>query len=78
MSGESLLETREEGRRRKEGICQDYSGVKGIHFRNGFFTDTSKLTARVFCAHFSDKTGNLSLVGGIYKIPYIESIKFTA
>ena len=32
MSGESLLEAREEVRRRKEGICQEDTGVKGIPF----------------------------------------------
>ena len=32
MSGESLLEAREEGRRRKEGVCQEDTGVKGIPF----------------------------------------------
>ena len=32
MSGESLLEVREEGRRRKEGVCQEDTGVKGIPF----------------------------------------------
>ena len=33
MSGESLLEAREEGRRRKEGIFQEDTGIKGIPFK---------------------------------------------
>ena len=33
MSGESLLEAREEGMRRKEGIFQEDAGVKGIPFK---------------------------------------------
>ena len=35
MSGESLLEAREEGRSRKEGVCQEGTGVKGIPFEMG-------------------------------------------
>ena len=57
ISGESLLEARDEGRRRKEGVCQEDTGVKGIHFRNGLFPDTSKPPANVFCAHLLDKPG---------------------
>ena len=32
VSGKSLLESREEGGRRKEGVCQEDTGVKGIPF----------------------------------------------
>ena len=34
-SGESLLETREQGRRRKEGVCQEDTDIKGIPFKMG-------------------------------------------
>ena len=37
MLGESLLEAREEGRRRKEGVCKEDNDVKGIPFEMGFF-----------------------------------------
>ena len=29
MSGVDLLEAKKEGRRRKEGVCQEYIGVRG-------------------------------------------------
>ena len=32
ISGESLLEAREKRRRRKEGVCQEDIGAKGIPF----------------------------------------------
>ena len=35
MSGESLLETREEVTRIKEGVCQEGTGVKGIPIKIG-------------------------------------------
>ena len=80
MSGESLLEAscREEVRRRKEGVCQEDTRVKGIHFRNGLFPDTGKPPEGVFCAHFLDNPGTLFLSGGICTTPYLDSIKFTA
>ena len=34
LSGESLLEAKYEGIRRKEGVCQKDIGVKGIPFKN--------------------------------------------
>ena len=37
VSGEILLDSREEVRRRKEGVCQEYTGVKGIPFEMGYF-----------------------------------------
>ena len=77
-SGESLLESREEGRRRKEGVCQEDTGVMGIYFRNGLFPDTGNPPASVFCAHFSDNPGTLSLSGGVCTTPYLDSIEFTA
>ena len=37
---------------RKEGVSQEDTGIKGIHFLNGLFLDRSKPPASVFCAHF--------------------------
>ena len=78
MSGETPLESREAVRRRKEGVYQEDTGVKDIHFRNGLSPDTGKPPASVFCAHFLDKTGNLSLLGGVFTMPYLYSIEFNA
>ena len=52
MSGEILLEAREEGRRRKEGVFQEDTSVQGVHFRNGLLPDTGMPPTSVFCAHF--------------------------
>ena len=52
MSGEILLEAREEGRRRKEGVCQEDTSIEGVHFRNGLLPDTGMPPESVFCAHF--------------------------
>ena len=35
MSGERLLESREDGMKRKEGVYQEYTGVKSIPFEMG-------------------------------------------
>ena len=35
VSGESLLEAREEGSRRKKGVCQEETRAKGIPFEMG-------------------------------------------
>ena len=78
ISGESLLEARKEGRRRKEGVSQEDISTKGIHFRNGLFPDTGKPPESVFCAHFSYKPRTLSSSGGIFKKPYLDLIDFTA
>ena len=43
MSGERLLESREEGSRRKEWACQEDTGVKGIPFEMGCFLITVSL-----------------------------------
>ena len=59
-------------------VCQEDTGAKEIHFRNGLFTDTGKPTASVFCTHFSDKPGTSSLSGGVCTIPYIDSIDFNS
>ena len=45
--------------------------------RNGLFPDTSKPHASVFCAHFSDKPGTLSSLGGVFITSSLNSIKFT-
>ena len=37
MLGERLLEAREEGRRRKEGVCQEDTSFKGVHLEMGCF-----------------------------------------
>ena len=78
MSVESLLEAREEGRSMKEGVCQEDTGIKGIHFLNGLFSDTGKPPASVFCDDFLDKPGSLSSSGGVCTTPYLYSIDFTA
>ena len=78
MSRESLLEYREEVSRRKEGVYQEDTGVKGIHFLNRLFPDISKPHASVFCDPFSDKPGNLSSSGRVCTTPYIDSDEFTA
>ena len=52
MSGERLLDSRGKGMRRNEGVCQEDTGVKGIHFPNGLFPDTVNPPSSVFCAHF--------------------------
>ena len=62
----------------KEGVCQEDTGVRDIHFRNGLFPDTGKPPASVFCAHFSDKPGTLSSSDGVCTTPYLDSIEFTA
>ena len=43
MSGENLLEAREEGKRNKVGVCQEDTGVKGIPFGIGFFLTSVSL-----------------------------------
>ena len=63
---------------RKEGVYQEDTGVKEIHSQNMLFPDTGKPPSSVFCAHFSYKPGTLSLSGGVCKIPYLNSIEFTA
>ena len=78
MLGESLLDAREEGRIRKEGVCQEDTGVKEIHFLNWLFPNTGKPLTSVICAHFLDKSGTLSLSGGVCTTPYLDSIEFTA
>ena len=78
VSGESLLEAMEEGRRRKEGVCQEDTGVKGIHFRNELFPDTGKPPASAFFAQFWAKPVTLSSSGGVCTTPYLDSIEFTA
>ena len=77
MSGESLLEAIEEGRRRKEGVWQEDTGVKGINFLNRLFPDNDKLPASVFCGHFLDKPENLYSPGGVFTTPYLGLIEFT-
>ena len=52
--------------------------VQGDPIRNGLFPDTGKPPISVFCAHFSDKPGTISLLGGVFTTPYLESIEFTA
>ena len=71
MSGESLLEAKEEGRFLSVGYrCQGYP------IRNGLFPDTSKPPTSVFCAHFSDNPGTLSSTVSVCTTPYLELIEF--
>ena len=51
MSGKIILEARVEVRRRKEGICQEDTVIKGVQLRNGFCLDTGEPPAISFCAH---------------------------
>ena len=51
--------------------------MKGVHFINGLFPDTSKPPASVFCDHFSDKEGTLSSPRIICTTPYLDSNDFT-
>ena len=78
MSGESLLEAREEVNRRKEGVCQEDTGVKGVHFLNWLFPDTCKLPASILCDQFSVNPWNLSSSGGVCTTTYLNLIKSTA
>ena len=43
MSGDSLLDSREEGSRRKEGVCQEDNSVNGISFKMGCFLTPVRL-----------------------------------
>ena len=52
ISGEIILEAREEGGRRKEGVCQEDTSIKGVCFRNIFFSDTGKLNSRTSKGHY--------------------------
>ena len=52
ISGKSILEAWEEGRREKEGLYQEDTIIKGVHFRNGLFPDTGEPPASSSCAHF--------------------------
>ena len=77
-SGEIILEVREKGRSRKEGVCQEDTRNNGIHVLNGLFPDTGKPPANVFCDHFSKKPRHLSSSGGVCTTPYLDSIQSTA
>ena len=65
MSGESLLEAscREEVRRRKGGVFQEDTGVKGIHFLNGLFPDTGKPPASVILLSIIGQASTLVPIG---------------
>ena len=45
---------------------------------NGLFHDTGKSPASVYCAHLSDKSGNLSSLGGVFATPSLYLIKLSA
>ena len=62
--------------RRKKGVCQEDTGVKGVPFN--FFSEISKPPASVYCANFLDKRGTLSFLVGICTMPFLDSIKFYA
>ena len=62
---------------------EEWRGISGGYrrqwypIRNGLFTDTSKPPASVFCAHFLDNPGTLSLLGSTCIIVFIDLIEFT-
>ena len=50
---------------------------QGDQIRSGLFTDTSKTTVSLFCAHLLDNPGTLSLLGGACTMTYLDLIKVT-
>ena len=64
--------------KRKEEEGRDMSERyqrQGDQIRSGLFTDTSKTTAGIFCAHFLDNPGTLYLSGGACTMPYLDLIE---
>ena len=59
---------------RKEGGYRH----QGDPIQNGFLPDTSKPHVSVYCAHFSDKTGNISSLGGVCTTPLLDSTELSA
>ena len=70
ISGESLLEAMEEGRKEEEGRGMSGGYIhQGDTIINGLLPDTGMPSESVYCAHFSEKPGTLSSLGGVSTTP---------
>ena len=67
------------GSKEEEGRCMSVGyHSQGYPIRNWLFPDTGKPPASVYCTHFLEKPGTLSLSSGVFTTPSLDSIGFSA